>query len=115
MDEDKLRKTLLYILDLLVHGQYEALASSSVGRLTADMLRQAAQEWPYPLIMPHSTALSDLIYSQGEINGLHPRQWWLDVNLWTAEEGRSDLTLSITLTDIPGEFYQVELDNLHVL
>jgi hypothetical protein len=38
----------------------------------------------------------------------------LDVPLWTREEGRSDLTLSVTAIR-RGETYTVEVDDLHVL
>ena len=38
----------------------------------------------------------------------------LDVPLWTREEGRSDLTLSVTAIK-QGETYTVEVDDLHVL
>ena len=36
------------------------------------------------------------------------------MDLWTAEEGRSDLTLELTLTDSRGEIYQIEIDDIHV-
>jgi hypothetical protein len=38
----------------------------------------------------------------------------LDVPLWTREEGRSDLTLSVTAIK-QGDTYTVEVDDLHVL
>ena len=37
------------------------------------------------------------------------------VDLWMVEEGRSDLTLEIRLTDTGRELYGIEIDNLHVL
>jgi len=50
-----------------------------------------------------------------EIEGAIPRAWWVLVDLWTVEEGRSDLTLEIRLTDTGGELYDIEINNLHVL
>jgi hypothetical protein len=35
--------------------------------------------------------------------------------LWTAGEGRSDLSLECTLTDRQGDLLKAEVDNLHVL
>jgi len=50
-----------------------------------------------------------------EIEGRAPRQWSVRFDLWTAEEGRSDLTLELTLTENNKELYGVEIDNIHVL
>ena len=36
------------------------------------------------------------------------------MNLWTAEEKRSDLSLELTLTEIEGG-HVIELDDIHVL
>jgi hypothetical protein len=35
--------------------------------------------------------------------------------LWTAEEGRSDLTLELRLIEFAPEAYEVEIEDLHVL
>jgi hypothetical protein len=50
------------------------------------------------------------VYDQGE----HADSLALDVPLWTSEEGRSDLTLSLTATKRGGD-YELEIDDLHVL
>ncbi len=50
-----------------------------------------------------------------EIEGALPRAWWVLVDLWAVEEGRSDLTLEIGLTETGGRFYDIEIDILHVL
>jgi hypothetical protein len=40
--------------------------------------------------------------------------WAVDVPLWTTEEGRSDLTLSLTISETR-DGVQLEIDDLHVL
>lgn len=117
MDEEKFRKTLLYVLDLLVRGEYQALETLSRGRrLTAQEMQETVVRWPYRLVMPPDNDLSDIVYGEiKNITGSNPIQWATDVKLWTAEEGWSDLTLSLTLTNEPGDLYDVEIDNLHVL
>jgi hypothetical protein len=50
-----------------------------------------------------------------EIDNAVPEAWSVYLDLWTAEEGRSDLTLELTLRDSPAGIYSVELDDLHVL
>jgi hypothetical protein len=37
------------------------------------------------------------------------------VDLWTVEEGRSDLTLELRLTETGGEPYDIEIHDPHVL
>jgi len=36
------------------------------------------------------------------------------MSLWTAEEGRSDLSLELTITE-SGNGYLIEVDDIHVL
>jgi len=50
-----------------------------------------------------------------EVEGARPRQWSVNVDLWTVEEGRSDLTLEITLRENEKEIYDVEIEGIHVL
>jgi len=50
-----------------------------------------------------------------EIDGSDPMAWSVRVDLWTREEGRSDLSLECTLIDGVGDLLAVEIDNLHVL
>jgi len=47
-----------------------------------------------------------------EING-HPGTWSLVVPLWTAEEGRSDLSLEATAQDLPSG-PAITIDGIHV-
>ncbi len=49
------------------------------------------------------------------ISGSEPQKWRVVVPLWTKQEGRSDLTLELTLVDSPKEIYEIEIDDLHVL
>ena len=49
------------------------------------------------------------------ISASNPHRWSVVVPLWTVEEGRSDLSLELTLEDSGKESYEVEIDDLHVL
>ncbi|HEY5397607.1 MAG TPA: hypothetical protein VIL16_19645 [Trebonia sp.] len=44
----------------------------------------------------------------------HPGQTWVVVDLWTREEGMSDLSLEATVTESSGEV-TVVIHNIHVL
>jgi hypothetical protein len=117
VDSRKLSQTLMQMVGMLVRGDYQGLEAITGGRhLKAEQIAQAIQEWPARLIMPPDGELPTLVYGDiVEVRGAHPAEYAVDVLLYTVEEGRSDLTLSLTLKDSPSELYGVEIDNLHVL
>ena len=43
-----------------------------------------------------------------------PGTWFVVVDLWTAEEGRSDLSMEATVREV-GDGVEVEVDDIHVL
>ncbi len=43
-----------------------------------------------------------------------PGTWFVVVDLWTAEEGRSDLSMEATVREV-GDRVEVTIDNIHVL
>ena len=99
---------------MLVAEDYDGIEEATRGRrLTAEQLRQAVEEYGRELQMPPEVVFDNL--DVNEIEGAIPRAWWVLVDLWTVEEGRSDLTLEIRLTDTGGELYDIEINNLHVL
>jgi hypothetical protein len=44
-----------------------------------------------------------------------PARWSVVAPLWTEQEGRSDLSFEITVEDVAGRDYAVEIEDLHVL
>jgi hypothetical protein len=117
MDLERLRKTPWEVVALLVSGRYDELEALTRGRrLTSEQIREAVSEYPCRLIMPPDDRLKTLVYDDiVEVKGSVPRTYAVDVNLYTAEEGRSDLTLSVAVTDAPGDRYRIEIDGIHVL
>ena len=114
MDKLKIRDTVHRLTEMLVAGEYDGIEEATQGRrLTAEQLRQAVEEYGRKLRMPPEVVFDDL--DVNKIEGAIPRAWWVLVDLWTVEGGRSDLTLEIRLTDTGGELYDIETNNLHVL
>ena len=113
MDLSKAHRTLDRVIRLLADEKYSDLSRLAPQRLTADELRTAAREYPYKIVYPTVPleSLTDTI----EITKSDPKRWSVVVDLWTKEEGRSDLSLELELSDSDGEFYGVEIDGLHVL
>ena len=106
----KLAEPLRRLVHDLVVGAFTELESDGrAGRLTADQLRQALKVYPATLIELPDEALesADAYEVVGDANA-----WAIDLDLWTAEEGRSDLTLEVTARVTPGEI-ELAIDDLH--
>lgn len=108
----KLMAQVRRLVEDLTAGMYEELAADGrAGRMTGVELRTAVEEYGRTLIpLPTDSEVNVDVYEQSS----YPAVVALDVALWTQEEGRSDLTLSLTATK-QGETYTIEVDNLHVL
>lgn len=112
--DQRVRATVLQLLHWLVAGDYAAIEQFTLGvRLSASLLHQAIADYGRTLVMPPASSLDQLDVI--EIDGSNPKAWSVRVDLWTVEEGRSDLTLECTLMDRPGDLLTAEVDNLHVL
>ncbi|MDT5268362.1 MAG: hypothetical protein QOH49_548 [Acidobacteriota bacterium] len=96
----------------LAAGNYEGLAADGrAGRLTAGELREAVRQYGRTLVeLPDEGLQYIWVYEQQE----RENTWGVDVDLWTAEEGRSDLTLSL-LMEQNASGVRTEIENLHVL
>jgi hypothetical protein len=113
MSPDALRSTALEIAGQLARGEYESVVNScATSRLTSDDLRRAVHEYGRKLVSPPQDAYNNL--DAVEVNGAATPTWSVRVPLWTEEEGRSDLTLELTISPQSAPPC-VELDDLHVL
>ena len=111
---NKIKKTLLKIISLLVNCDYDAIAKLTKGvRLQAMHIKDAVEEYEKTLILPPDTAYDNLDII--EIENSVPRKWSIRFDLWTKEEGRSDLSIELTLIDSEEDLMIVELDNIHTL
>lgn len=81
------------------------------GRLSAAELQQVIIDYGRELIDIKSEAfnLADVYKINNKVN-----QWAIDLPLWTKEEGRSDLTLSVNLRVADEKIY-ITIQDLHVL
>jgi hypothetical protein len=111
---NKIKKTLLKIISLLVNCDYDAIAKLTKGvRLQAMHIKDTVEEYEKTLILPPDTAYDNLDII--EIENSVPRKWSIRFDLWTKEEGRSDLSIELTLIDSEEDLMIVELDNIHTL
>ena len=114
IDSGKLRVTLSALTDRLAQGDYEGLCRlARASRLRPADVERAVLEYGRRLVPLPLTAFQaiDVV----PVSGSNPQRWSVVVPLWSKEEGRSDLSLELTLEDADTPTYSVEVDDLHVL
>lgn len=107
------RETVRKIIQHLVAGEFAELEKLSKGhRLTALEMAKALSDYGRTLILPPEDAyrLMDVV----AVRNANPPRLSVEMPLWTQEEGRSDLGVSLTLI-ADGESFEFELDDIHVL
>lgn len=100
------------LVRLIVDQQYEeAVQCCATSRLSSLDLRNVIQEYGRTLVNPPDSAFENLDVI--EIVNCESPAWSVRVDLWTKEEGRSDLNLQLTVVQSEDRWL-VELDDLLV-
>ena len=103
--------TARHLHDLLARREYFEMEMISGGRrLTADQISESVQDYGCSVASPPEDLLLDVVKVKTT-----PDTWSVTVPIFTTEEGRSDLTLEVTMTKTDEPLCNVEIDNLHVL
>lgn len=114
IDPAKLRVSVSALTDRLVERDYDGFCGlARTSRIAAQDVERVVRDYgcsltPLPLAAFQSV---DVV----PISGSDPQRWSVVVPLWSQVEGRSDLSLELTVEDSPAETYPVEVDDLHVL
>lgn len=101
------------IAQLLVAGDYRAVERMTDGRrLTAEQIEQAVLDYGNTLVPlpPEALDQAEVYPFEGD-----PGSCVAEVDLWTREEGRSDLTLEVMLESRDDGGYDVSVRNIHVM
>jgi hypothetical protein len=98
----------------LVSRNFLAIEARSAGsRLLADHMRQAIEEYGRTLIMPPDATFSTMDVIR--VTNADRPTWSVCFDLWTKEEGRSDLSLECTVAEgASGGRLDLEVDDIHV-
>jgi hypothetical protein len=101
------------VIALLAGQEYEAVAAmTGERRLSASALRMAVSAYGRTIVVPPDGLPPDI----GEYpDRSDPHVLRVVVDMWTAEEGRSDLSLELTLMENRLGLIDVEIDDFHVL
>jgi hypothetical protein len=111
---DELERVVARIMQLLAASDYYAIESLTNGvRLSAAEIEHAIREYGRQVVVPPRTAFE--LMDATEIVTATAGTWSVTMPLWTAEEGRSDLSLEMTIVVTDGSATVIELDNIHVL
>ncbi|MGH3973073.1 MAG: DUF7668 domain-containing protein [Pseudonocardiaceae bacterium] len=107
-------KTAVQIaIDLLVRGEFDALEAMIRGRrLNAAQMAAAINEYGRTLVVPPEYAweLLDVV----QVTNSDPPLYDVRMPLFTKEEGRSDLTLFLTLREFDRGLLETEIDGIYV-
>ena len=99
------------VLKYLVDHDFEGLARFTSGkRLSGSEIEDAVRQYGRTIVFPPpSVAYLDSI----PIENAQPPAWSVTMELYTLEEGRSDLSVELTVRQFNPPL--VELNNIHVL
>lgn len=108
--DTRFRELLRETIHALVEGNYAAIQCLP-GRATPDEIKNEILEYHATLTYPPPDAYKDIhVYA---IRG-KPGEWALEMDLWTVEEGQSDLTLLMDVYLVNGRLVGY-VDQVHVL
>ncbi|WP_039145639.1 DUF7668 domain-containing protein [Leisingera sp. ANG-DT] len=113
-ENKKISVTTRLVVQMLVEGDFDSIEKLSGGnRLSAADISSAVEEYGRTLISPPEESYSniDAVQIEDEL----PSMWSVRFHLWTEEEGQSDLSIVLTLSDIGRDLMRVDFDGILVL
>ena len=111
--DPRVQQEVQRFIRLLVDGDYAAAERvTSSKRLSALEIQTAILDYGRPLVAPpdHAWALMSAI----RVRDADMPTWSVVMPLWTKEEGRSDLSIELTIT-LRGDRVVMTCDDIHVL
>ncbi|MEQ5855006.1 hypothetical protein NFI08_04800 [Halomonas sp. EF61] len=112
--ERKIRDELQEVISLLVQKKYIELEEKSGGnRLKAYEIESAINEYGCDLAYPPEREFDSI--NMIEVFDSDPRRWSVRFDLWSEQEGKSDLSIELTIIEASNKNTVVEIDDIHVL
>lgn len=113
MSAELLQAVVGKVVEGLVSGDYDLLINQyPASRVSGKELRSVIRDYGRRLVSPPLNAYQNL--DAIRVKDADVPTWSVRAPLWTEEEGRSDLTLEMTVRLGPGSS-SVEIDDLRVL
>ena len=109
----RIQESVRVVLTMLAESRFADVEKLTKGtRLNASAMALAINDYGKTLVMPPESGFR--LMNVIEVKNAQPRRWSIIMPLWTREEGRSDLTMELTVIETINGI-SVELDNIHVL
>jgi hypothetical protein len=109
----QLKQPIQIVMEHLVAGTCSELETiTRQKRLNASEMAIAISSYGRKFVLPPEYAYEFMEVVQ--IRNADPPQWFVEMALWTHEEGRSDLSIEVTITARENGF-EIELDDIRVL
>ncbi len=106
-----IESTVRLVYSHLLAKQYGELEKITNGlRMSASEIEVAVSEYGCELTTYPETIQLDVI----EVEGSASKEWSVVAPIFTKEEGLSDLSLELSLTENGKPIYEIELDNIRV-
>ena len=110
--EDQIRSIVIDLLVMLADGDYESIMERCAGsRVSGDDLRTAVSDYGRTVVAPPADYK---FFRMIELDARAVPTWSVEADVWTQEQGASDLTLQLTIAFEP-DGPLVEIDGLNVL
>ena len=108
----EIRSIVIDLLVSLAYGDYPSIMERCSGSgMTSEVLQEIIRDYGRKVVAPPADYAHIRLY---ELEATEVPTWAVDADLWTEEEGRSDLTLQMTIAFGPSG-PAIRLDDLHVL
>ncbi len=112
MNETFLKTIVKRVVGHLVAGEFDAIETITSGaRLHSEEMSTAVSQYGRELTTPPDSAFDAIDIIQ--VRGADDPTWSIRFELWTKEQGKSDLTLEVTVAESKSGF-RIELDDIHV-
>ena len=111
----KIRSAARLVLTLLAKKQFSTLSDLTAhgpDHLKAEDIQRTIESYPGTLRIPDE---NELILDVVEVENSIPRKFSVYAAVFTEEEGRSDLTARMMVTDNPGDGYEVAFYDVLVM
>lgn len=114
MNYDQLiKEKAKHVIQMLVNAEYGEVVKYTNGkRLSKEEIEYAINDYGFTIITPPDSAYDGLDVI--EVDNPIQREWSIRTPLWTKEEGRSDLSIELSMIEENEEGLRVELDNIIV-
>lgn len=111
--DPRIKSETMLIIQMLVACDYDAIVQHTKGiRLLKDEIEYAVDDYGGTITMPPESVFENL--DVVEVENMTPREWSIRCPLWTKEEGKSDLSIEMSMIEENAEKLRIELDNIMI-